>query len=103
MKPRHKKLILNVGKATFQGRRSTQDDCFFDLPALADSPWLGIVSNSIGGHQGGDAASQIGVQAVRDFFKKEMNQARPVAESLKAGIDGICQQMCASELSIVAA
>ena len=78
--------ILSVGKATYQGKRSTQEDSFYVSPVLPGRPWFGVISDGMGGHQGGDVASQVGVQAVRETFEQTVGRGRSVAETLKGAV-----------------
>lgn len=60
---------LDIYPFTDKGRREYQEDFLYTDPVRQGRPWLGIVSDGMGGHQGGDVASKAGVHALRIGFE----------------------------------
>jgi len=86
-KSRVTKLKVSIGKASYQGERSVQEDSFYAAPMRVGKPWLGVVSDGMGGHQSGDVASQIGVQSVRDEFEKHIGKGISVKNALRTSVE----------------
>ena len=81
------KLKVSIGKASYQGERAVQEDSFYVAPMRVGKPWLGVVSDGMGGHQSGDVASQIGVQSVRDEFEKYIGKGISVKNALRTSVE----------------
>ncbi len=77
---------LSIGKATYQGKRATQEDSFYVAPVVPGHIWFGVIADGMGGHQGGDVASQIGVQVVRDELQGLAIRHRSVDQGLRVAV-----------------
>lgn len=81
------RLKVSIGKASYQGERTLQEDSFYAAPMSAGKPWLGVVSDGMGGHQSGDVASQIGVQSVRDEFERHIHKGASIKSALRSSVE----------------
>lgn len=73
---------LESGAATHVGRRSNNEDSFLLRPELG----LFAVADGLGGHEGGEVASQLVVSTVADFLAPRLLQppSQPVEEDSEA-------------------
>jgi protein phosphatase len=76
-------LTVAVGGATDTGGRSTNEDAILvrPLPDGAETGYVLAVADGMGGYQGGEVASQLAIDYVRDLFAREM--PADVADALK--------------------
>lgn len=80
---------LDIYPFTDKGRREYQEDFLYTDPVRQGRPWLGIVSDGMGGHQGGDVASKAGVHALRIGFEAALAGRVRVEDALvKAVTEG---------------
>ena len=86
-KQKAEKLKVSIGKASYQGERTLQEDSFYAAPMSAGKPWLGVVSDGMGGHQSGDVASQIGVQSVKDEFERHIHKGVSIKSALRISVE----------------
>lgn len=74
---------LDVHPFTDRGRREYQEDFFYTDPSTRDRrPWLGVVADGMGGHQGGDIASKAGVLALKAAFEAALAARLPCEQAL---------------------
>ena len=86
-KQKAEKLKVSIGKASYQGERTLQEDSFYAAPMSVGKPWLGVVSDGMGGHQSGDVASQIGVQSVKDEFERHIHKGASIKSALRSSVE----------------
>lgn len=78
------RVALDVHPFTDRGRREQQEDYFYtDPPPRRGRPWLGVVSDGMGGHHGGDIASKEGVHALKRAFDAAVASGLPAGEALR--------------------
>lgn len=63
------------GAATHVGRRPNNEDSYCQKPELG----LFAVADGLGGHEGGEVASQLVLSTVADFLSSQVGQPRPVS------------------------
>lgn len=79
-------IQLDVHPFTDRGRREYQEDFFYtDPPPRAGLPWLGAVADGMGGHVGGDVASQAGIHGLKQGFEAAIAASRSTADALVEG------------------
>jgi PPM family protein phosphatase len=64
---------IDSGAATHVGRRPNNEDCFCQKPELG----LFAVADGLGGHEGGEVASQLVLGTVADFLATQVGQPQP--------------------------
>jgi protein phosphatase len=83
-------VSIDVHPYTDRGRRDYQEDYFYtDPPMRPGAPWLGVVSDGMGGHQSGDLASRAGVHALKRAFDAFVERHIRTEQALvKATVEG---------------
>jgi serine/threonine protein phosphatase PrpC len=74
---------LDSGAATHIGRRPNNEDCYCQKPELG----FFAVADGLGGHEGGEVASQLVLSTVADFLTSQVGQPQP-APAVPAGAGG---------------
>ncbi|HZI02679.1 MAG TPA: protein phosphatase 2C domain-containing protein, partial [Archangium sp.] len=64
---------IDCGAATHIGRRPNNEDSYCQKPELG----FFAVADGLGGHEGGEVASQLVLSTMADFLSAEENQPRP--------------------------
>jgi protein phosphatase len=75
--------VLRAYGASDRGLRPTNQDCF----AAEDSLGLCIVADGLGGHQGGDVAARLAVDAILEFVRARARRNEPPADPWPMGFD----------------
>lgn len=77
---------IESGSATHIGRRSNNEDSYLQKPELG----LFAVADGLGGHEGGEVASQLVMHTVAEFLAPRV--ARPPTEPVEEGGGGLLMQ-----------
>jgi protein phosphatase len=72
---------LDISTIHQQGARQYQEDSLY-VAQPAQRPWLGVVADGMGGHQGGDVASDEGIKAIEQYFSKNHSKSLPMQDVL---------------------
>jgi PPM family protein phosphatase len=76
--------VLRAHGVSDRGRtRPINEDCF----AVEDDLGLLVVADGIGGHQGGEVAARLAVDAVTEFIRERSRPAAPAADPWPMGFD----------------
>ncbi len=76
--------MLRACGVSDRGRaRPTNEDCF----GIEDALQLCVVADGIGGHQGGEVAARLAVDAVAEFFRERARPSEPAASPWPMGFD----------------
>jgi serine/threonine protein phosphatase PrpC len=80
-------LMLDVDGSSYIGARSYQEDAIWWDRNPANSPWLGVISDGMGGHAAGDKASKLAVRTISEVFVRAFSQCGDVSTALKQAVE----------------
>ena len=80
-------LKLDVDGSSYIGARSYQEDAIWWDRNPASSPWLGVISDGMGGHAAGDKASKLAVRTISEVFVRAFSQCGDVSTALKQAVE----------------
>jgi len=94
--PRHahpRPVMAEMGEISHQGARLTNEDCVLIVPDMD----LALVADGMGGHEGGEVASRLAVEIIRDALAAsrpgDLRQAdRAVVAAIAAANGAICAE-----------